>query len=940
MADKTVNRTVRLYIDGKQVENSAKALQSELRKLKAEQANMTIGTQEYIEKGKQIRQVDKILSEHRKQWKDTGDAVKGADSNISTMTDSLGELSSAIPVGGFNSFASSIINLGKSTEGILPKIKALGTTFLSLLTNPAFLAIGGVAAAGAAFKWWYDYNLGLAEATRLTKEFTGLTGDELVSVRNEIQATADAMGTDYKDTLSTVDALMSQYGITAQEATKVIEDGFASGANLSGDMLSKLQQYAPTFHDAGISARQMTAIISQTRSGIFSDKGLDVITMASKRIREMGTATKDALDGIGINSKEIQKGLAEGTINTFDVIQQVSTKMKGFGADSEQVGAVLKDVFGKQGAGAGIKLIEQLDTMSTDLDKVKEQTGEWGNAQSELIQVNTELNGVMSALFDVSDNGFEEMIDQAKIFGTRILVDVMKGLMKVINYFIDLYNNSMLVRGAIQVVGLQFKFLWEAVKLVFNQIVDGVKGVGRNLKGLAEILEGIVTFSAEKVKKGWDDLIGGIGRTFSESINDYKNFGVNAAEAVYQSFKDTINNKPIEHLKIQAGIAGEASAETTTTGGNGGGGTSTDKKKKGKGKKGKSAEELERERIQQELKAIDLHYQAERLKLTELYNQGEIENKEEFDNLILDMEKKKISDELSIIGLSDEQKLQFEQKLQDNIKAYKDKCREEDLQAEKEYREEVEKNDKKRNDEVEKKWKQHRERLQAIADEMYNGIYSTITQTMGNAGRAIGEFIQGDKKAFHDFLKNLVVDMIDAVERIVIAATAANVGKDVMTEGWAGIATAAAKNAVIIGAFEAAKGLANSFDTGGFTADGAWNQPQGIVHSNEFVSNRFATQNPQVRPVLDLIDMAQKSGSAQNLTAEDIVGVYSGRTGMSIGADGNSQMMALISKNIVAISALQEQMKQPIWARTYATGKGGVNEAQELVERMNKNVAR
>ncbi len=39
---------------------------------------------------------------------------------------------------------------------------------------------------------------------------------------------------------------------------------------------------------------------------------------------------------------------------------------------------------------------------------------------------------------------------------------------------------------------------------------------------------------------------------------------------------------------------------------------------------------------------------------------------------------------------------------------------------------------------------------------------------------------------------------------------------------------------------------------------GEWDKPQGIVHSNEFVANRFAVANPEILPVLKLIDTAQK----------------------------------------------------------------------------------
>lgn len=237
---------------------------------------------------------------------------------------------------------SNIIKLAQNMDGLTDKLKAFGKTAIGLVMNPYFAALAGVVGVGMTFKWFYDYNKGLMEATRLTKEFTGYTGEALETMRNSIAATADSMGKDFNDVLATADNLMANYHLSGEEAMKVINDGFASGADLSGDMLNKIQQYAPTFHDAGIGADQLVAILQQTRSGIFSDKGLDIITMASKKIREMSSGTASSLDAIGISSKQVQQDLANGTKNTFDIIQQVASKMKDFGADSQQVGDILK----------------------------------------------------------------------------------------------------------------------------------------------------------------------------------------------------------------------------------------------------------------------------------------------------------------------------------------------------------------------------------------------------------------------------------------------------------------------------------------------------------------------------------------------------------------------------------------------------------------------
>jgi hypothetical protein len=56
------------------------------------------------------------------------------------------------------------------------------------------------------------------------------------------------------------------------------------------------------------------------------------------------------------------------------------------------------------------------------------------------------------------------------------------------------------------------------------------------------------------------------------------------------------------------------------------------------------------------------------------------------------------------------------------------------------------------------------------------------------------------------------------------------------------------------------------FRKGGYTdQDASDDIPAGIVHTNEFVANRYATQNPTVRPVLDMIDYAQRNGSISTL---------------------------------------------------------------------------
>lgn len=581
----------------KEIQNNIRQQQQQEGSLKQLRAELSNATKAYDEMSRTEREgaKGKELQEHIKA---ITKELKGAEEETDRFYRNVGNYRNSIveAITGNNQFASSLANLMQEGGGTLggmfqtaiTSVKSFGAALMGLMANPAFLGIAGIAGVGVAFKWFFDYNQGIAEATRLTHEFTGLTGDELVSVRNEIQAIADTMGKDYKDTLSTVDALMANYGLTAQQSMKVVEDGFASGADLSGDMLSKIRQYAPTFHDAGISADQMVAILQQTRSGIFSEKGLDIITMASKRIREMSTGTRSALEGIGIDVNKVQDDLASGARSTFDVVQEISTKMKNFGADSQQVGSVLKDVFGRQGADAGIKLIEQLDTMSTSLEEVKKQTGEWGKDQEEDIKAVAELNGAWSALFDLTDNGWEMMIDKVEDFARESLTSVLKGIIGLVNWFVRLYNNAVIVRAGVQSMVAQFKILWSAAKLVINLIVDGFKGIGRGIElfvnttrsafkavsgsaqGFGKILSGIAHLSLSEIKEGMADVqksvVGGfrsalsgltstIRRQGGEVLGDLAKFGRESWSAYEDAFRSAAKGG-LKELTIQAGVSG------------------------------------------------------------------------------------------------------------------------------------------------------------------------------------------------------------------------------------------------------------------------------------------------------------------------------------------------------------------------------------------------
>lgn len=235
----------------------------------------------------------------------------------------------------------------------------------------------------------------------------------------------------------------------------------------------------------------------------------------------------------------------------------------------------------------------------------------------------------------------------------------------------------------------------------------------------------------------------------------------------------------------------------------------------------------------------------------------------------------------------------------------------------------------------------------------YNDILcETIVQAGQLLGEQLGKILQGEKADFKDFLRGILLIIIAALENMVLAARAVSIFKNVSKLGVKGLAKAAIETALIKAAFEMAKAAVSSFDTGGFTPSGAWDKPQGIVHSNEFVANRFATANPNVLPVLRLIDEAQRSGSVSRLSADDVAAVVPSSRMFAPSAHGrqpsnsvaaspnNTALMAVLSRVVRSLNTIDDRFSAPIVAETYATGKHGTIEAERLVNKMKSNVSR
>lgn len=504
---------------------------------------------------KKIEENEKIIQEH-------ADNVAAAQKKQQEQSEGLLDTMSDLTGVNLN-FGNSLNNLSKNSagsvmEGLTVKAKALWSTLTGLLANPMVLTFLGIAGVGMAVKWWYDYNKGLEEASRLTQQLTGLSGDEMKAFRNEVQGVADTFGIDFQEVLESANTLSQQFGISVQEALGYVKDGFVSGANATGQFTDIVKEYPAYFKEAGLSASQFISITAQSsKMGIVSDKAVDTIKEANIRLREMSTATAEALDGIGISSAEMQKKLQDGSMTTFEAMQQVSAKLNEMADNSPATAAAISDIFGGPGEDAGLQYLRTLKDIETDLDVTKEKAGDLARVQEEQMNSQIELDNTLASLFDATGGSFEEMTATAKTWVNNGIVAMIKGCVELVNWFIDLYNNSMVVRAGVSSIAIQFKTAWSIIKNVCTMLVDEIMGLGK-------IIKGVLTLSWDDVKAGWNQFR-------QASVKAVKNV-VNDTVDAYQDAWSEIKDGQIEHVKLDVNSVVNTGADGAGAGGSGGGG--------------------------------------------------------------------------------------------------------------------------------------------------------------------------------------------------------------------------------------------------------------------------------------------------------------------------------------------------------------------------------
>lgn len=231
----------------------------------------------------------------------------------------------------------------------------------------------------------------------------GVSAENMKGFVSQAQSLGTTFGTDINDNMVSANALMKEFNITQEQAFKLMEQGYLSGANSQGDMLDSIKEYSSQIKASGGDANTLFNILNRSgKEGIFSDKGIDVVKEFGLRVREQTTATSDAMNNaFGKQfTDRIFKGINDGSMTSVEALEEVAKKMNDASIPTNKLQTVIADLFGGPGEDAGLRFIQTLTDISSETGNLVDKTDPYVRQQMEMKRLNEELAVAQQDLFE------------------------------------------------------------------------------------------------------------------------------------------------------------------------------------------------------------------------------------------------------------------------------------------------------------------------------------------------------------------------------------------------------------------------------------------------------------------------------------------------------------------------------------------------------------
>lgn len=291
--------------------------------------------------------------------------------------------------------------------------------------------------------------------------------DKIKDYAIKLYALEDTFELDFNETLRGTQNLITNMGLTADEAFDYIASGAKNGLNYSGELSDNLAEYTSLFGQAGFSAEQMFSILDNgTESGAYNlDKVNDfvkefTISLADGRIEENLSSFSDRTGDL---FKQWKDGKATAADVFYSVINDLSTA-----ENKQEALTTASNVWSALGEDNALDIITSLDDVNTKFDDVK---------------------GTMD---EVNDIEYDDLGNRLESLGRKVQTEIINPAVEDFypeaEDFIDWVSDNLdTLIPILEGVARQLGIIWTTKKVnEFRKIITNVISTYKTLKSATE----------------------------------------------------------------------------------------------------------------------------------------------------------------------------------------------------------------------------------------------------------------------------------------------------------------------------------------------------------------------------------------------------------------------------------------------------------------------
>lgn len=383
------------------------------------------------------KQAKRLAKAYEDAGMDASAAMQKAWQDVQANADAFGTNASE----NFRNVGAAAEDAGTSIDGLSGKLQnalaaaglAYGAKEIIDVGTDYTRAMGKIAAAAGATAEEMDvmsssiknvYNSGIGEnltevadvAATVKQQFGDIDDKSLEQITQDAITMSGVFDSDLNETLRGVNALMSNMGLTAEEAFDYIAKGTQNGLDKSGELSDNLAEYSQIWEQAGFSAEEMFSIL---QNGL--DSGAYNLDKVNDFVKEFTISLSDGrieenLDSFSLGTQNIFNEWKNGNATQKDVFQSVISDLSNM-TDEQEALTLASNTWSALGEDNAMKVITSLNNVNDAYSNVE---------------------GTMKSVNDVNyDNLATRMTALKRQFETEVVLPIAQKYMPKIEKAID-----------------------------------------------------------------------------------------------------------------------------------------------------------------------------------------------------------------------------------------------------------------------------------------------------------------------------------------------------------------------------------------------------------------------------------------------------------------------------------------------------------------------